>query len=47
MKGREIFITQHGYTTGREKVSISAHLWGTDMSFRFRGRIGAWSKRYV
>jgi hypothetical protein len=34
----------HRYATERGKVSTSAHLWGTGMSFRFKWRKN-WGRR--
>jgi hypothetical protein len=49
VKGREKgFLSWHRLIMVRGKVSTSAHLWGTDMSFMFnRRRIGAGGKKYA
>jgi hypothetical protein len=40
-QGKEVYcyIIQHEHSTGRVKGCTSAHLWGSYMTFRFKGRI--------
>jgi hypothetical protein len=46
VKGRERrFITQYRHVLRRGKASTSAYLQGSDMNFRFRGRIRVGERR--